>query len=298
MKVFGNIIQVQRAVLALGFFDGVHKGHQEIIKKMVECAGFYNVPSVLITFKHSPAEAFCDDVKYITDNKQKECIISGFGVDYMLELDFNETLMNMTHCQYLENILYKNLHPSVIITGFNHTFGKDKMGTPEFLRQNEDKYGYKYIETGAVMIGGKPVSSTLIKESLSRGDIKNAVNMLGREFEISGTVIEGNHIGRTIGFPTANIRYPENIVEIPYGVYVCNVLTGNQLYKGVLNYGLKPTINEQIKIPVAEVHIIGFNKDIYGEEIKVYLKDKIRDEIKFHSLDELRNQINEDMKKC
>jgi len=297
MIVKNEIITLKNSVIALGFFDGVHAGHLKIINRLVECARKYNIPSAIITFKQSPAEFFLQNVSYITDNNQKEQIISKLGVDYMFELNFDKNLKDMTHHEYLK-ILCNNLNPKAIITGFNHTFGEKKLGTPEYLKQNESTYGYEYIEVPAVKMSEEIVSSTLIKHYLSIGDIKTATSMLCREFAISGSVIEGNKIGRTIGFPTANIKYPDKIIQIPYGVYQCDVEVNKKYYKGILNYGKKPTIKETKKTPVAEVHIIGFNSNIYGEQITVNIKNKIRDERKFESLEELKKQISEDLKQC
>ncbi len=297
MEVFNDIIQLKNSTVALGFFDGVHIGHQALINKVVKTAKLHNTKSVLITFKKSPAETFGKDVKYITNNKEKEFLISSFDVDYMIELSFNEDLMNMTALDYLKNVT-NNLHPYTIITGFNHTFGKNKVGNPFFLKEQSSKLNYDYIEIPAIIHNNEIVSSTLIKKYLLNGDIENANQMLGHNFNISGEVIEGNKIGRTIGFPTANIIYPEHIVQIPFGVYRCNVNIQNKTYRGFLNYGIKPTIKETHKKPIAEVHIIDFNKDIYGENIEISILKKIRNEKKFSSIEELRQQINEDLKQC
>lgn len=297
MEVFNDIIQLKNSTVALGFFDGVHIGHQALIKKVVETAKQHNTKSVLITFKKSPAETFGKDVKYITNNKEKEILISSFGVDYMIELSFNKDLMNMTALDYLKNIA-TNLHPYTIITGFNHTFGKNKVGTPKFLKEQSSKLNYDYIEIPAIVNNNEIVSSTIIKKYIQNGDVENANQMLGHDFNISGEVIEGNKIGRTIGFPTANIVYPEHIIQIPFGVYRCNVKIQDKEYRGFLNYGIKPTIKENHKKPIAEVHIIDFDKDIYGEDIEISILKKIRNEKKFSSIDELKKQINEDLKQC
>ena len=298
MNIYGDIVGIKKSVVALGFFDGVHIGHRKLIKKLVQYAKKNITYSVIITFKTAPAECFYQNVKYLTTNEQKENIISRLGVDYMFELDFNKELMNMPHSDYLKNIIYKNFEPLGIITGFNHTFGKNGLGNSDYLRQNAKKYGYSYLEIPPVKISNETVSSSLIRKYLNEGNINQANMLLGAEFEISGTVIEGNKIGRKLGFPTANIAYPEKTVQIPYGVYSCRVIFQNNQYKGIMNYGIKPTLTQKTKKAETEIHIMGFDEDLYGETIQVKIIEKIRDERKFNSLEELQAQIKEDIKKC
>ncbi len=299
MEVIRELKKFEHTCLGLGFFDGVHKGHIELLKKLINISKNNNKKSVVITFLKSPAEKFIkkEDVNYLTTLKEKEDILSELEIDYLVELDFNDNLMNMTAGEYIEKVLYNYFKPDYIISGFNHTFGKNKSGTPDILREYQDKFNYNYIEMPEVKIKNETVSSTLIRKELAGGNIKKANSFLSYPFKIGGTVIKGNKIGRTIGFPTANITYPKEKVKIPFGVYSTIVTVTGKTYKGMLNYGIKPTINKECK-PVAEVHIIEFNKDIYGENIQIEILDKIRDEKKFNSLEGLKQQITEDMKKC
>ncbi|MCM1265519.1 MAG: bifunctional riboflavin kinase/FAD synthetase [Candidatus Gastranaerophilales bacterium] len=298
MKVYNELIKCDNTAIGLGFFDGVHSGHQALISNLVEYAKNNDLVSVIVTFQKSPAENFLKNVRYITSKYDRNKLIELLGVDILIELDFNDELMNLSHDEYLEKILYENLKPKAIFTGFNHTFGKDKKGTPMFLKAKEKEYDYKYFEVSPIKNDGEVVSSTLIKKYLETGNIKRANDFLSRNFKISGKVIEGNKIGRTIGFPTANIDYPVRMAEIPFGVYSALVNVNGKSYKGVLNYGIKPSIKEENKKPVAEVHILGFNEDIYGEIIEVSLIDMIRKEMKFNSVGDLKKQIEEDVKKC
>ena len=298
MEIYNETIILEHSVIGLGFFDGVHFGHRKLIENVVDYSKKHSTKSVIVTLQTSPAEKFNQAVRYLTSRSERAKIIEGLGVDILVELDFNEKLMNMSHFEYLENVLVKNFRPKAIVTGFNHTFGKNKKGTSMFLKENQQKYNYEYIELPPQKLDGDVVSSTLIKNKLMSGDIKKANTFLHRNFKISGTVIEGNKIGRTIGFPTANIDYPFKMAEIPFGVYSTIVNVKNRIYKGVLNYGLKPSIKENVKKPIAEVHILDFNDDIYGEEIEISFIDRIRDEKQFSSLDDLKSQILEDIKKC
>jgi len=298
MKVLKEVSVISNTCIGLGFFDGVHKGHLELINKLVELSKKTNTNSVIVTFQKSPAECFYNDVDYITTNSEKEEILNSLGVDYAVELDFDKNMMQMTAKDYLEKILYSNFKPKYILTGFNHTFGKEKAGNALFLNKYQEKYNYKYIEIPPVKTQNDIISSSFIKTLLNKGDIKKANELLGHCFKISGTIIKGNQIGRTIGFPTANIKYPEIKTKIPFGVYCAEVSLEDKQYKGMLNYGIKPTINNGKNEPVAEVHIIGFNNDIYGKQIDISILNKIRDEKIFNSLDELKKQIKEDLKRC
>ncbi len=298
MEILTELVEIKNACLGLGFFDGVHFAHNRMIKELVEISKRNYAKSVILTFKTSPAEMFVKSVKYLTTRIEREDLISNLGVDYMIELDFDKHLSNVSAEDYLK-MLYKYFTPKYILTGFNHTFGNGKSGDSQFLKNNKEKFGYIYKEISPVKIEGEIVSSTLIKNYLKKGDIKKANQLLGHDYNISGNVIKGNMIGRTIGFPTANIMYPDNKAEIPFGVYKVKAKIDNNIYpKALMNYGKKPTVNNGENKPVAEVHIIGFNSDIYGKTISISVIDKIRDEKKFGSLEELKKQINEDLKQC
>lgn len=298
MEILGDLIEIKNSCLGLGFFDGVHLGHKKLLTVLVENAKYNGVKSVVISFKNSPAEKFFNDVKYINLRKERERLISEVGVDYLIELDFNDDLVNISAEDYVKNVLTKYFSPKVIVSGFNHTFGKNKLGNNQFLRENQSKYGYEYIEIEPVRLNGDIVSSTYIRELLSIGNLKKANSMLSEPFTISGIVEKGNQIGRQINYPTANISYPKEKVVIPYGVYRVKVKYESDIYKGMLNFGIKPTIDNTNKKPVAEVHILDFDKDIYGEFIEISVLDKIRDEQRFNSLSELKEQIKKDLEKC
>ena len=270
--------------LILGFFDGIHFGHQEVIKSAVK----YADRAILVTFKNSPAEYFSGNYEYIFPRKKSYSRISNVEV---VEFDFKE-FATMPAEEYLEFLINK-FHPISISTGENHTFGYKKQGTPKLLEACQKKYGYKYICVPTQIIDSEPVSSTRIKTSIQSGDIETANNLLGIAFSLEGEVIHGAQIGRTIGFPTANIKYPEYIVKLPFGVYGGKCLN----YPAVINWGMKPTVNNTSE-PVVEIHIIGFNGDLYGQTIEVEILKKIRDEKKFDSLEELQSQIKKDVEAC
>ena len=298
MRILRELSEIKNVCLGMGLFDGVHTGHKKLIETLINNASERKTASVILTFKNSPAEIFLGNAEYISTLEEREQLIERCGVDYMVELDFDNELKMMSAEEYLKNVVVRYFSPKYIVTGFNHTFGQEKSGNPTFLRDNKVKYDYAYEELSPVLYNGEIVSSTLIKQLLKNGDISHANELLGQPFVISGNVVKGNQLGRTIGFPTANIAYPDKKIRIPFGVYKAEVSYSGQVYRGMLNYGLKPTVNRESATPVAEVHILDFDRDIYGENIEIYVIDKIRDENKFESLEELRKQIIKDLEVC
>ncbi|MBP3847185.1 bifunctional riboflavin kinase/FAD synthetase [bacterium] len=296
MQIISNLCCIPNLSLALGFFDGVHIAHQKLIQKNVDFSKQNNLKSAVITLKQQP---YCFlkhiEPKYISSRAESYKIIENLGIDYLIELDFNE-ISGMTSYEYLENILIKYFTPKAIFTGFNHHFGLNREGDCDFLAKYQNNFGYKFEMLNSQKLNGNLISSSAIRGYIEQGDIKNANSMLGREFCVSGIVVEGNKIGRTINFPTANICYPQDIIEIPNGVYAVTVeLENSQYFKGVANFGTKPTVNKT-NVKTLETHILnGFNKDIYGEKIKICFEKFIRCEKKFTSIDDLKNQIKKDI---
>lgn len=276
---------MKRCSLILGFFDGVHEGHREVIK--TACC---DAKSVLITFKASPALYFGKSVEYIFPREKSYSIIKSLGVDEIVEQDFS-TLAEISAENYLASLIEK-YSPISISTGFNHTFGKGRAGNAGFLTKNQIKYNYKYFCSPACVIDDEIVSSTKIREFLMQGDIKKANKFLGANFSIKSNVIEGEKLGRQLGFPTANMVYPSRIVKIPYGVYTVKVFDR----PAILNWGIKPTVNGNTEL--LEVHIPNFEGDLYNLPLEFEVIKKIRDEKKFGSLEELKVQINKDVEEC
>ena len=294
MQILHDLSENPNLSLALGYFDGVHIGHQAVIKNAVNYAKQNGGKSAVITFKDHPCCFFhgvCP--KYILTREYREKFIADLGVDYLYELDF-EKLAGLSAEEYLENILIKHFSPKSISTGFNHNFGHNKTGDVKFLEEESVKYNYKYFALPPQKYDGEVISSTKIRKLLSDGQIDTANKMLGRNFIIEGTVIKGRQIGRTIGFRTANILYPIELIDIPFGVYSVLVNYASQTYQGIANFGVRPTVNGQGAL--LEVHIIDFEKDIYGEVLEVKFIKMLRTERKFDSLDSLKQQISRDIK--
>lgn len=271
----------QKASLILGFFDGIHVGHREVIK---------NCPSnkkILVTFSSSPAEFFNKNFEYIYSREYNYKLLEELGIDYIYEQKF-EDVVSLSAEEYLE-MLIKKFSPISITSGINHTFGNNRLGNSLFLKNHEGLY--KYFCTELTKIGEEIVCSSRIKQLLSNGEIEKANQFLSKNFVIKSTVIEGAKLGRELGFPTANLPYPKNIIRIPYGVYVAKVFNKS----AIMNWGIKPTIGSK---EIIEVHIPNFNKNLYGELVEVEILGKIRDEKKFENLEELKLQIKKDVEIC
>ena len=273
--------------LVLGFFDGVHLGHKSVIENALS----HDLPTKLITFKASPSEFFTGNAEYIFPREYNIKKIKSLNVEEVVLEDFSK-IADIEAEQYL-NMLKEKYNPKYIFTGFNYTFGKNKLGNPDTLKAFENKYGYKYFCIEPKTFNGEIVSSTFIKNCLKEGNIEKANAMLGEKFFITGKVIHGAKLGKKIGFPTANVEYPKNITKIPFGVYLAKL---DDKY-GIMNYGIKPTINGN-NIPITETHIFDFSGDLYGKNVKIEIIKKIREEQKFDNLDKLKEQINKDIKTC
>ncbi|MGN0031792.1 MAG: riboflavin biosynthesis protein RibF [Candidatus Gastranaerophilaceae bacterium] len=295
MEIIRELREIPNLSLALGFFDGVHLGHQAVVQCAVDFAKENNCKSAVVTFKEHPYCYFKGvSPKYILTLEDKYKYLEKLGVDYVLELDFAQ-VCKMTPMQYLEDVIVKYFYPLAISTGFNHHFGVDKTGDVKFLSDNQDRFDYLYSATPPQSIFGDVISSTAIRQFIKSGVVDMATSMLGRKFEVSGTVIKGRELGRTIGFPTANIIYPLDIIEPPFGVYDVDVtLDDGSVHRGLANYGISPTVTND-GIAILEVHILDFNENIYDRDIKVSFTRMIRPEIKFNNLDELKTQIEFDI---
>ncbi len=297
MEILDSIINsshIDFTSVALGFFDGVHLAHKKILNTAFNLARNQGGKSAVITFKKAPGGYF-NPAKNINLQTLEDRLkmFKNAGIDCIFVLDF-EKYKDFTAFEYL-NILVKNLTPKYIITGFNHTFGTKKSGNSEFLLKNEN-LGYKYIEIEKMRLNNTLISSTNIKKFIERAYIKEANALLGYNFNIEGEVIKGMGLARTLGFNTANIIWPKNIVKPPYGVYFGMVEHNDIQYKALMNWGVKPTINNDCK-PVLEAHILNFNKNIYGDKIRIYFIKPLREERKFNNIEELKTAISNDIKR-
>ncbi len=293
MQIYNELTYINKSSIALGFFDGLHLGHRVVLKNAINIAKENNSQTVVILFKEHPLNTLTTEkVQQILTLGEKIKILEEIGIDNVVLLDF-ENYSNRTANDYLENILIKYFSPIAITTGFNHYFGFNKEGNSDFLRKSSNKYGYKYFEVPPFVVNENIVSCSVIRNKISLGNFTEANALLGYNYFVNGQVIKGQQIAGKLGFPSANIEYPEDKIQIPHGVYFVTVELNNKVYNGVLNHGFAPTINDENKLKT-EVHILDFDKDIYGENIKISFVTKIRNQMKFESIEKLKAQIIRD----
>lgn len=295
MEIIRELSEIPNLSLALGLFDGIHIGHKAVIDCAVDYARSVGTMAAIVTFNQNP-HSYLNEItpKYILTLDDKYKLLEELGIGYVIELDFAK-ICNMTPAEYLENVLVKYFSPMAISTGFNHKFGHERAGTVKFLSDNQDKYKYVFFATPPQAIWGDIISSTSIREFIKSGATDMAATMLGRKFSVEGTVIKGRELGRTIGYPTANIIYPLDLIEPPYGVYGVDVtLEDGSVRKGIANFGVSPTVSND-GIAILEVHILDFDGDLYDKQIRLSFNSMVRREIKFDNLDDLKTQIDFDI---
>ena len=282
------------SVVALGNFDGLHKGHQELIKETVKIAGQKGLSALVFTFRNHPANEIAGKtvVKNIMDIHEKSIVAERLGVEYMVNIRFDKMIMKMEPEEFVKRVLVKNLHIRHAVCGFNYNFGYKGMGNPALLAEYGKKYGFDVTVVPEYAIDGQTVSSTYIRELISDGNMKRYEQFTGRTYKIGGYVMHGQHFGRTMGFPTANLNLSQDMVLPVNGVYVTNIIIDGKKYHSVTNVGNKPTVGEFDKN--AETHIFDYNGDIYGKRVIVEFIDILRPEKKFDSQEELAAQIDRD----
>jgi len=281
-------------VATIGNFDGVHKGHQLVIKKLCEKAKVYNLPATVILFEPHPMEFFLQDkaAARLMRLREKLLALQDLGVDRVVCLRFNKGLANTSAESFIENILVSGLGVAEVTVGDDFRFGHQRKGDVNLLKEFASQNGFEVIRMDACEVDGERVSSTRVRKALEAGDLSLAEKLLGRPFAISGYVAHGDKRGRIIGFPTANIYLHRKSVPI-LGVYAVKMFgIEKQPIFGVANVGNRPTVDGTRSL--LEVHLFNFNKDIYGQHVRVEFVKKLRDEIRFDSLDALKQQIFRD----
>ncbi len=297
MKQFNTLDEIKNikeTVVALGNFDGVHKGHQELIKRTVKSAKMAGLKSAVFTFANHPKNVLAGKpvIKNILYPEDKAAIIQSMGVDYLFSLEFNEIIQHLSAEEFIEKLLVGAFRMREAYCGFNYRFGYQAEGSPETLMKTGLKDGFGIHLLEPFKIDGNLVSSTFIRNLIAEGRVGECKKYMGRNYSVGGEVVVGNKIGRTIGFPTSNILIDKTMVTPEHGVYVTYCNYNGVCYQGVSNVGIKPTIGDNKKN--IETHIFNFSKELYGKEIRVEFLERIRPEIKFNSVDELAKQIDMD----
>ncbi len=291
-----NLPTFKNAVIAVGTFDGVHKGHIILIQQIIDEAKKRNGESVLISFEPHPRTILQPDnttLKLLTTTDEKTELIERAGVHHIVIAPFTKSFSSLNAREYLENFLVKLFYPSAIVLGYNHQFGHHRDGNIELLMKYASTYNYDVIEIHKQLINDIEVSSTRIRIALLEGDIATANELLGGAYSFRGHVVKGDQRGRTIGYPTANLQLNDNKKLIPArGVYAVEVLLNNKQYQGMMNIGIRPTVDGTHE--VIEVNLFDFNQEIYGESLQVFCIARIRNEMKFNSIEQLKEQLHKD----
>lgn len=295
IRGFHNLQPRHRGCVAtIGNFDGVHLGHQAVLGQLAEAAGRLNLPTVVITFEPQPQEYFgaAAEAPRLTRLREKLQALRRYSVDRVLCLLFNEHLATLPAEQFIQQLLVEGLDVRYLVVGDDFRFGHRRQGNFAMLKQSGEKQGFPVVTMHSFQVDGERVSSTLVREALSKGAMGTAEKLLGRSYRMSGRVARGDQRGRDLGFPTANIHLHRHATPVR-GVFAVEMFgIEGEPVEGVANVGIRPTVDGTRSL--LEVHLFDFNSDIYGRYVEVVFLHKLRDEVRFASLDALKQQIGLD----
>ncbi|MBS1774057.1 MAG: bifunctional riboflavin kinase/FAD synthetase [Bacteroidetes bacterium] len=299
MAIFYNTDRLpdfKNAVVTIGTFDGVHLGHKVILNEAVKYANKTGGESILLTFEPHPRKLLFPDksIQIITPLEQKLELITAAGIQHVIVVPFNKAFSELTAEAYIKDFLVSQVKAKTIIIGYDHRFGNDRQGDINLLKQYATYYHYNIQEIPAQLIDDAAVSSTKIRKALSEGNITDANTMLGREYSFIGNVVHGTQLGRTIGYPTANMKPIADEQLIPAeGVYAIKAKWNKQELKGMLNIGYRPTVTNEMRLKI-EANLFDFNENIYNQTLEIIFIERLRNEEKFPSIDALKEQLAKD----
>ncbi len=305
MQVYRNTESLplfRNAILTIGTFDGVHTGHRQVIDQMKRQAAEVGGETVIITFDPHPRTIVkaSSGIQIINTMEEKIELFSSLGIDHLVIIPFTEKFALLSAEDYISQFLIRYFQPHTLIIGYDHRFGNGRSGNYELLKDQSDIYHFRLMEIPAHLLDTISVSSTRIREAVARGDIEVSSQLLGYTYFFTGTVAEGSQLGRTLGYPTANLDLEEKTKLIPGdGVYAVDVIVSdepNAIYKGMMNIGYRPTVDGTKKL--IEVNIFNFDRMIYGKALKVFVKKFMRSELRFSGLDALKEQLGKDKKEA
>ena len=301
MKVYTDIDSLPvftRAVITTGSFDGVHTGHAQIIAQLLKEAENINGTPVLITFYPHPKQIvqIKDKPLFVINTPQeKYVLLQNMGIKNIVVVPFDKSFSELSAQDYINKFLVQKFNPAIVVVGYDHRFGNNREGDFELLKKAGVNNGFEVKEIPEHILKDITISSTKIRNAIQTGNIEMAASYLGYEYFFSGKVIQGNRLGRTIGYPTANVFVENENKLIPAdGVYAVDIQLFERKLKGMMNIGMRPTVDGKQR--TIEVNIFNFDEDIYGEDLKITLKKHLRSEIKFAGLDELKAQLAKDKK--
>lgn len=286
--------KITNSIITLGNFDGLHLGHQELIRTIIRRAKEVNAVSMVVTFRPHPLKILSPEIcpPLISIYEEKIRLFEKLGVEVLVKIPFTVEFSSMKPKEFVKKILCDLLGAKEIFVGYNYRFGKGREGNIQTLKKFGEEFGFTVREVEQVSLQGEIISSTGIRNLLREGEVEHAAKLLGRHYAITGVVVKGDGRGKTIGFPTANIA-PKHTIIPSKGVYAVRITARDKCYNGVSNIGLRPTFNK--KELTLEVHIFAFNEDLYGEEVTVCFLHKIREEKKFPDAEALILQIQSDI---
>ena len=288
------------SVVTSGTFDGVHLGHQKILRRLQELATRKQGETVLLTYWPHPRlilQPKDKSLRLLTSLSEKVKLLEGMGVDHLIILPFTKELSQMSSEEFIRDILVDKIQTKTLVIGYDHKFGKNREGSFEYLQSHSHLFGFAIEEISRQDVDDLGVSSTKIRTALAQGDITTANKYLGRPYDLSGQVVKGQQIGRSIGFPTANIQIADNYKLLPRdGAYAVHADVNSIRYKAILNIGDRPTVDGDQK--TIEAHLIDFEGDLYGQELRIYFQEFLREEKKFESLYALKNQLAVDRERA
>ena len=300
MKVYFGINEfkkVNKPVITTGTFDGVHNGHKKIIKNLTDKAKEIEGESVLITFNPHPRLVLFPDnnnLKLLNSLEEKIELLAKEGLDHLIIQPFTIDFSRLSALEYIRDLLVKKLGVNTLVIGYDHHFGRNREGSFDELVEFSHLYNFEIAQISALDIENVNVSSTKIRNALAEGNVAKANSFLGYNFGISGTVIHGDGLGKTIGFPTANIKVSDQYKIIPSNsVYACSVTLKEKRFKGMLNIGVRPTVADKNEQKI-EINLFDFDGDLYGKELSIEFHERLRNEEKFNSLESLKAQLNSD----
>ncbi len=298
LKIFNSIQSFQsnqKTIVTIGTFDGVHMGHKKILERISKRAISMNCESLALTFFPHPRMVLQHDtsIKLLNTLEEKIKLLEQLGLDNLIIHPFDKKFSQLSAEDFVKKILVDQLHVQKIVIGYDHRFGRNRTADISDLIQFGSKYNFEIEEISAEEINDIAVSSTKIRNALMDGEIETAADYLGYRYSLTGKVVKGKQLGRTIGFPTANIEVDETYKLIPKnGVYIVSSVLENQLVYGIMNIGNRPTLNGDNQ--TIEVHFLHFNQDLYDQNIEIVFIKYIREEVKFNSLEDLKTQISKD----
>lgn len=285
-------------VVTMGIFDGVHRGHRALLDSLVLRSKQANGESVVITFSPHPRMVLDKNrtnLSFLTTMEEKKELLEKANIDHLIIIEFTEKFSNIRACDFIKDVLVDKIATKHLIIGFNHHFGRKGEGDFSTIRMCEESGDFNIEQVQGFHTEEGAISSSLIRQALIKGMIDEANRWLGYSYFVSGTIIEGRQIGRSLGFPTANIKPADEHKLIPgKGVYAVEVMLEWRKYPGMLSIGSNPTVNEDITLRSIEVHILNFDEDIYGKSIKIIFRKRLRNEIKFENTDQLAEQMRLD----